>query len=95
MVSKRIFLSGKVQGVSFRFHAHEVATKLKLHGWIRNLEDGRVEIVVSGSQKEVDQMIQWSRKGPPLAEVEKVQILEMKESAPKDPFFIRRDGGKT
>ena len=93
MVCKRVFLSGKVQGVSFRFHAHEMATKLKLHGWIRNLNDGRVELLVSGPTGTVDQMIAWARKGPPQADIKNVEITDSKD-APKEPFFIRRDGGK-
>jgi acylphosphatase len=94
MVCKRVFLSGKVQGVSFRFHAHEQATKLGVTGWIRNNDDGRVELLVAGEAAAVEHMISWARKGPPAANVEKVDITDVKDHLPKEPFFIRRDGGK-
>ena len=93
MVCKRVFLSGKVQGVSFRFYAHEKATLLKLHGWIRKLDDGRVEILAAGPEDAVEQMISWAHKGPSTAEVEAIEISESKE-IPKELFHIRRDGGK-
>ena len=93
MVCKRVFLSGKVQGVSFRYHAHEKATLLNLLGWVRNLEDGRVEILVAGPENEVEQMLTWAHRGPPASEVTDMEISEVKE-IPKELFFIRRDGGK-
>jgi acylphosphatase len=94
MVCKRVFLSGKVQGVSFRFHAHETATKLGLNGWVKNLADGRVEMLIAGKEAQVEAMIKWARRGPPAAEVKDVEIHEVKEGVPKEAFQIRRDGGK-
>ncbi|MDZ4677217.1 MAG: acylphosphatase [Oligoflexia bacterium] len=94
MVCKRVFLSGKVQGVSFRFHAHEMGTKLALNGWVRNLPDGRVEILVAGTEAHVDTMIKWARKGPATAEVKDVEIHDVKEGIPKELFFIRRESTK-
>jgi acylphosphatase len=95
MVCKRVLLSGKVQGVSFRFHAYEMATKLRITGWVRNNTDGRVEMILCGLQKDVDEMIKWARKGPPLAKIEKMEVTDQPELPKQDePFFIRRDGGK-
>jgi acylphosphatase len=93
-VCKKVYLSGKVQGVSFRFHAHEQASALKLKGWVRNLHDGRVELVLAGPASDVEAVIRWARKGPPTAEVEKVEIQEADLSVATEAFFIRRDGGK-
>lgn len=93
MVCKRVFLTGVVQGVSFRFHAQQKASQLGLTGWVRNLEDGRVEMLLAGKDDNVEAMIKWAHKGPPRAKVENMSITEVKEPAPKEPFFIRRDGG--
>jgi len=94
MVCKRLFLSGKVQGVSFRFHSCEEATKLKLLGFARNLPDGRVEILVAGPLKSVEQFMNWAKKGPPEGKVENIEVLDVNEKMPTEPFYIRRDGGK-
>ena len=93
MVSKKIFISGKVQGVGFRFHAHEEAARLGLKGWVRNLPDGRVELLVTGEEQSVASMIKWLHKGPPTAKVEKVDVADSKEKA-QDQFYIRREDGK-
>jgi acylphosphatase len=94
MVCKKLFLSGRVQGVSFRFYSHEKANQLGLTGWVRNLEDGRVELLVAGESDSVETMIKWAHKGPPGAHVENVEISTVKEQIPKEPFYIRRNGSK-
>lgn len=94
MACKRVFLSGKVQGVSFRFHAQLQAEKLGLKGWIRNLDDGRVEMLLEGAANNLETIIAWARKGPPGANVADVKITEVADNLPDEPFFIRRDGGK-
>ena len=94
MVCRRLLISGRVQGVGFRYHAHEEAKRLKLRGFVRNLEDGRVEIVATGDIKSLEELISWSRKGPPTAKVKEVYVSEMTEGIPEEPFYIRRDGRK-
>lgn len=91
MVSKKIYISGRVQGVGFRFHAHEQAGKLGLKGWVKNLSDGRVEMLINGDESHVKSMIKWAHKGPVAAKVEKVEVQETKEAA-GDEFCIRREG---
>ena len=91
MAVKKVFISGKVQGVGFRFHAHEEAVKLGLKGWVRNLSDGRVEILVSGNEKEIKDMIKWAHRGPQTARVEKVEVQDTNE-APTEAFYIKREG---
>ena len=91
MVSKKIYISGRVQGVGFRFHAHEQAMKLGLKGWVRNLPDGRVEMLLFGEESPVKNMIKWAHSGPPTAAVDKVEVQETKETA-GDAFYIRREG---
>ena len=69
-------IHGLVQGVSFRAYAQDEATRLKLGGWIRNLDDGDVEAIAEGSPDDVDQFVRWCHEGPPHAEVESVTLQE-------------------
>lgn len=78
-VRKHWFVTGRVQGVSFRAFTYESATDLKLTGWVRNLTDGRVEIVAEGPEKALTQLLAKVEKGPTAARVESV-----KESKPDD-----------
>jgi len=70
---KHWFVSGHVQGVSFRAFTYEAARDLKLKGWVRNLTDGRVEIVADGDEKSVNQLLEKVKKGPEFAKVDGVK----------------------
>lgn len=59
-----VWVSGRVQGVGFRFATCEQAERLGLGGWVRNLGDGRVEAVFEGPAAEVAQAVAWCRRGP-------------------------------
>jgi acylphosphatase len=69
-----IHVSGLVQGVYFRQNTLAKARELSLQGFVRNLPDGRVEIVCEGSREAIDNMIAWSRKGSKSARVEHLDI---------------------
>ncbi len=69
-----IYVSGIVQGVFFRANAAREAEHLGVTGWVKNLPDGRVELIVEGEGHLVDQMVSWCRRGPPGAEVEDVEV---------------------
>jgi acylphosphatase len=89
-VRKHWFVSGRVQGVSFRAFTYEAATDLKLRGWVRNLTDGRVEVVADGDEKAVDKLLEKVKRGPEFAKVEAVK--EAKPDAAEklaDKFEIR------
>ena len=58
MAQSHIFYSGTVQGVGFRYSVQRLAAPLKLTGWVRNLSDGRVEILIEGLQKDIETLIQ-------------------------------------
>jgi acylphosphatase len=92
MLRKRLLISGKVQGVGFRFHSFEKAVSLKLKGWVQNLPDGRVEMIIGGSEKAVEDMISWSKKGPPTADVKKVEVQVVTNNDELEEFFIKREG---
>jgi len=64
-----LFISGGVQGVCFRFYTREEAAKLGLVGWVRNLHDGRVEVVAEGTPEKLERLEAWCRHGPPYARV--------------------------
>jgi acylphosphatase len=72
-----IFISGKVQGVGYRFATKQQAQKLGINGWVSNLPDGRVEAVLAGDRSAVQQMIQWCRLGPTAAVVKNVIVEEI------------------
>lgn len=74
-VRAHVFISGFVQGVFFRSNTKKMADMLGLKGWVRNLPDGRVEAVFEGEKPAVDEIIKWCHKGPPGAEVEKVEVI--------------------
>lgn len=67
-----IFVSGLVQGVYFRSYTRSKATGLNLAGWVRNRRDGRVEIMVAGSESELEEFIDWCDVGSPHSRVERV-----------------------
>lgn len=68
------YISGIVQGVCFRMYTREVASELGLTGWVRNLSDGRVEVLAEGTVSNLHKLESWLHKGPPSAEVESVEI---------------------
>ncbi len=69
-----IFVSGRVQGVFFRDHTQRWASSLNLTGWVRNLWDGRVEVLAEGDKKNIEDLIDRLKGGPPLAFVEDVDV---------------------
>ncbi|MCA9819825.1 MAG: acylphosphatase [Nitrosarchaeum sp.] len=71
----RIFVTGKVQGVFFRQALKVMAIKNDVFGWVRNLQDGRVEAVLEGEDEKVARLIEWSHGGPANARVEDVEII--------------------
>jgi len=80
----RIFVSGTVQGVFFRAFVEEEADKLDLKGFVRNLDDDRVEVVIEGREKDVEKMIEKCRKGCPYSQVKDVEIEKMRHQGFKE-----------
>lgn len=77
MKTIRLIIKGKVQGVFFRATAKEQADSLGINGQVRNLPDRNVEIIASGTEDQIEQMIAWCRVGPDRAVVEDVIIEEL------------------
>ncbi len=88
MISQyEIKITGRVQGVGFRYAAQKQARFLRLKGWVENLPDGSVRVVVSGDTENCTSFINWCRDGSVYSWVEKVELREMKPE-PLGPFAI-------
>lgn len=74
LASKRVLISGKVQGVGFRYALADLARELNIQGWCRNLPDGRVEAYIQGPVPVINQLLDWMEQGPAGAIVEHVAI---------------------
>lgn len=74
-VRAHVFVSGRVQGVFFRYETRLRALRNNVVGWVRNLPDGRVEAVFEGEKENVDAMIEFCRRGPPGAIVKNVEVI--------------------
>lgn len=68
-IALRVLVTGRVQGVAFRWHTKEEADALGVAGSVRNLDDGRVEVVVEGPEDDVEVLCSWLEDGPPAASV--------------------------
>jgi acylphosphatase len=86
---RRYVISGRVQGVGYRYFALRVARELKLAGWVKNLPDGRVEALASGPAARLKRFDAELRIGPPSAEVKSVEVAEGVADAKLEGFHIR------
>lgn len=75
----KIKIFGVVQGVGFRYFTFRNAKNLGLKGYVKNLEDGSVEALFEGENEKIKKMLELCKKGPTLARVERIEILEEKE----------------
>ena len=71
-VRRRVVVHGRVQGVFFRDTTRRQAKSLGVSGWVRNRPDGTVEAVFEGEDEAVSRMVEWARRGPRGADVERV-----------------------
>ena len=74
--TRRLAISGRVQGVWFRESMRLEAERLAVTGWVRNRMDGSVEAVVQGDAAAVEAMVRWARRGPQAADVSAVEVSE-------------------
>lgn len=85
-----ILVSGDVQGVSFRAATVDEARRLGVHGWVRNVADGRVEAQAEGERAKVEALVRWCGRGPPAARVADVQVSWGAYGGELGPFSVRR-----
>jgi len=85
----RCLVAGRVQGVYYRAATAEEAARLELDGWVKNLADGRVEVVAAGAPAAIAALTRWLWNGPPAARVDSVQVEEWTSSVPSG-FAVAR-----
>ena len=90
MSSRFFVVTGRVQGVGFRWWCRTVARRLGVSGWVRNRPDGAVEVFAVGSEEVLQELEDFMRGGPPAAVVSAVQVREAPEDFPGHGFEIRR-----
>ena len=84
----RIFVTGKVQGVFFRQTLKVMAKKNNIFGWVKNLEDGRVESVLEGDEEKISRLVEWAHGGPANARVENVEVQNEQFTAEFSKFDV-------
>lgn len=83
-------VTGRVQGVGFRWFVRKAAAELGLPGSVRNAMDGSVEVVAEGPEEALAHLERQLRKGPPAASVDQVETLPAPERPVPDPFQVLR-----
>jgi len=92
MPVRRYLITGRVQGVGFRYEMEVEARRLGLSGWVRNRADGSVEAVAAGEDAALDALDRWAGRGPPAARVVAVDVrpATAAEAADLEPGFSQR-----
>ncbi len=88
-LARRLLVSGRVQGVGFRFFTYAAAAFEGLHGWVQNLADGGVEISVEGEAEALERLERRIRQGPPGSRVETVDVTDEGASGHDGGFHIK------
>jgi acylphosphatase len=83
-IARRCFVSGHVQGVFYRATTRQKAAELGISGYARNLDDGRVEVLVVGPSERVQALIDWLWIGSPAAQVSEVLVEELDAETLRD-----------
>lgn len=89
MPTLHLLIKGKVQGVFYRATAKKTADELGVKGWIKNTKDNNVEAIINGTEEQVQQFIEWCKKGSARAEVSDV-IATSADAKSFDDFRIAR-----
>ncbi|HJY77718.1 MAG TPA: acylphosphatase [Burkholderiales bacterium] len=89
MITRKLRITGRVQGVGFRDALCGEAQARGLAGWVRNRTDGSVEALVQGPPERVAELIAWARRGPPASRVDEVQVVAS-DGEPAHVRFERR-----
>jgi acylphosphatase len=84
----RARVTGRVQGVGFRWSAVREARRLGLRGWVRNADDGSVELEAEGSARSLEEFLAWLHRGPPGAFVDDVDVSPVPPGAGRGDFDI-------
>ncbi len=88
-LGRRYLITGRVQGVGFRYFVHRAAAVEGLHGWVRNLPDGRVEIQAEGDREALDRFERQVLQGPPRSRVDDMDTTDVGATGHDTGFSIR------
>ncbi len=83
-----VSIQGRVQGVSFRYYTRNKARELGIHGWVRNLSDGSVEVCICGEAEQIKTMRQWLKHGPIHASVSGIDFKNHNPANRQSGFHI-------
>ena len=84
-----IFVTGRVQGVFFRQSTKVMAIKNNVNGWVRNLDDGKVEIVAQGKEQDIENLTNWCKTGPANSRVDEFEFKEESIAEEFENFEVR------
>jgi len=87
-VRVHLMISGRVQGVAFRHYCVQVARQYGVHGWVRNSDDGCVEVTAEGVETSLEPFVRWCRRGPPAASVQACHESYAKPTGEFDAFEV-------
>ena len=87
-MKKHIVITGKVQGVGFRYWLHKAAVRKNINGWVKNKISGEVEALLIGDVVEIDNLIKLCEKGPPSSKVTKIKVQNYQKKFLKKSFDI-------
>ena len=91
-MKKHIVISGKVQGVGFRYWLYKAAIRNNINGWVKNKISGEVEALLIGDEIEIDNLIKLCEKGPPSSKVTKIKVQNYQKEFLKKSFDIINNG---
>ncbi len=83
-----VWIDGDVQNVNFRSATRDEAKRVGVHGWVKNLADGRVEAVFEGNRASVQRMVSWCYSGPSHATINAVEVTWEEATNHEGPFSI-------
>jgi acylphosphatase len=85
----RAIITGRVQGVNYRHSTHTHAKEWNITGWVRNIPDQGVEVLAFGEAADIEKLIEWLHKGPPLAHVTDVKVEDIPYEEHADFTILR------
>ena len=91
-MKKFIVISGRVQGVGFRYWLYKAAVQNNINGWVKNKISGEVEALLIGDDVEIDNLIRLCEKGPPSSKVTKIKVQNYQKEFLKKSFDIINNG---
>ncbi|KIY21489.1 MULTISPECIES: acylphosphatase [Mesobacillus] len=89
MIQLQIIVSGKVQGVGYRYYTQMKAIQFGITGWVRNLREGGVEILASGAKDNLEKFIDEVRRGNPFSTVDHIEVNEIENTETYKSFAIK------